>query len=225
MTRRWLCGHFGMLTLPHRSLDWNPVSSLAEQMGRIHAASDAHVMVMELATVLPGAWMVGAGHGSGNLLNCQRHRSLGGGGALSTFCVEKAGGRGSFARRQVRMRAVMSTSRRWRESVPERQHAGFPVVVRVLLCADHFFACRAFDKKFLELLSACVTPIVRNGEPGVGLRVVLRPDPAEHVHHSQAGSRICEAGAVKRDGPGQAPYRGWEPGVSPIVSTSRIRST
>ena len=97
---------------------------------------DQHAMVMELVTVLRGAWMVGAGHVSGNLLNRQRHRSLGaGGGALFTFCVEKAGGRGSFARRQVRMRAVMSTSRRWRESVPERQHAGFPAVVRVLLCA------------------------------------------------------------------------------------------
>ena len=55
--------------------------------------------------------VVEAGHGRGNPLNRRRHRSLGaGGGVFSTQKVEKAGRRRSFARRQVRMRVVMSAS-------------------------------------------------------------------------------------------------------------------
>ena len=45
-----------MLTLPHRSSDRNPVSSLAEQMGRFHVASAAHAMVVASVILLPAAW-------------------------------------------------------------------------------------------------------------------------------------------------------------------------
>ena len=82
-----------MFTLPHRSFAWNPAPSLIARAGRFHwlpAEVAALVMREAICSIAEGA-------------DCWERVA----GAFSTRKVEKAGGRRSFARRQVRMRAVM----------------------------------------------------------------------------------------------------------------------